>query len=259
MRFSNKVCIVTGSARGLGKAMAERLASEGGIMVLADVDGEFLDETVKQFQIKGYQAEGYIIDLTNVSEIDQMIDYIAQKYGRIDVLVNNAGMQIRKWATEFPEEEFDFLMDLNLKAYFFATRAAARYFKKQGYGAVVCTSSGNSIRPASKRSPYAISKAAVNGLAQALGNELGRFGIRINAVAPGYVMTDMVKQGIKEGIIDIDAIMSVLPMKRLLEPSEIASAVAFLASSDASGINGQTLFVDAGWSANGLPESKDLE
>ena len=258
MRFTGQICIVTGAAQGLGKAMAERIAAEGGTMVLADINADVLDETVKQFQIKGYLAEGYVIDLTNVSEIDAMIDYVADKYGRIDVLVNNAGIQIRKWATDFPEEEFDLLMDLNLKSYFFATRAAARHFKKQGRGVVVCTSSGNSVRPASKRSPYAISKAGVNGLARALGNELGRFGIRVNAVAPGYVMTEMVEKGVAEGIIDLDAIMSILPMKRFLEPSEIASAVAFLASSDASGINGQTLFVDAGWSANGLPEAKDL-
>ncbi|MDC4232474.1 glucose 1-dehydrogenase [Actinomyces sp. B33] len=259
MRFTDKVCIVTGAAQGLGKAMAERLASEGGRMILADINAEALDRTVEEFRAAGYEAEPYVIDLTKVDEIDRMIDSTVDTHGRLDVLVNNAGVQIRKWATDFPEEEYDFLMDLNLKAYYFATRAAARHFKKQGGGVVVCTSSGNSARPTSKRTPYAISKAGVNALVAALGNEMGRFGIRVNAVAPGYVMTDMVKKGIEEGIIDVDAIMSILPNKRFLEASEIAAGVAFLASDDASGITGQTLFIDGGWTANGLPEAKDLD
>ena len=150
-------------------------------------------------------------------------------------------------------------MDINLKSYYFASRAAARYMKQQGGGAIVCTSSANSERFTTKRTPYCISKAAVNGLAAALGNEWGRFNIRVNAVAPGYVYTDMVKQGIAEGIIDEKAGMSVVPLKRYLLPEEIAAAVCFLLSDEASGITGQTLFVDGGWNKNGLPEAKDLE
>lgn len=258
--ISGKIAIVTGSARGLGKAMAIRLLQEGAsTVVFADVNKELLDATVAELKEQGYGADGYVVDLSKVSEIDAMIDYVAEKYGRIDILVNNAGINIRKWATEFPEEDFDLLMGINFKAYYFASRAAARYMKKQGGGAIVCTSSGNSERFTTKRTPYCISKAGVNGIVAALGNELGRFGIRINAVAPGYVLTDMVKHGIEEGIIDQEAIMSVVPLKRFLFAEEIAAAVAFLASDDASAITGQTLFVDGGWNKNGLPEAKDLE
>lgn len=257
--IKGKITLVTGAAKGLGKAMACRLAQEGAVLVVADIDRGTLDATVAELTGSGFSAEGYQVNLCNTSEIDAMIDYVVKTYGRIDILINNAGIQIRKWATEFPEEEYDQLMDINLKAYYFASRAAARYMKLQGGGVIVCTSSANSERFTTKRTPYCISKAAVNALVAALGNEWGRFNIRINAVAPGYVYTDMVGQGIAEGIIDEKAIMSVIPLKRFLGAEEIASAVSFLASDDASAITGQTLFVDGGWNKNGLPEAKDLD
>lgn len=130
--------------------------------------------------------------------------------------------------------------------------------QKQGGGSIVCISSGNSQCFTSQRSAYNISKAAVNGLVATLGVEWARFNIRINAVAPGYVMTEMIQKGINEGIIDIDNIMKVIPMKRLLMPEEIGNSVVFLASDEASGITGQTLFTDGGWSKAGLPEEKDM-
>lgn len=256
--LKGRISIVTGGARGLGKAMAERLGKEGATVVIADIDVPSMEKTVAEMNEAGYPTEGYRIDLTKTEEIDAMIDHVAKKYGRIDILVNNAGINIRQWATEYKEEDYDFLMDLNLKSYYFASRAAARYMKQQGGGAIVCTSSGNSERFTTKRTPYCISKAAVNGLVAAFGNEWGRFNIRINAVAPGYIYTDMVRQGIAEGIIDEKAIMSVLPNKRFLAAEEIANAVVFLASDEASGINAQTLFVDGGWNKNGLPEAKDM-
>jgi len=256
--LKGRISIVTGGARGLGKAMAERLGKEGATVVIADIDVPSMEKTVAEMNEAGYPTEGYRIDLTKTEEIDAMIDHVAKKYGRIDILINNAGINIRQWATEYKEEDYDFLMDLNLKSYYFASRAAARYMKQQGGGAIVCTSSGNSERFTTKRTPYCISKAAVNGLVAAFGNEWGRFNIRINAVAPGYIYTDMVRQGIAEGIIDEKAIMSVLPNKRFLAAEEIANAVVFLASDEASGINAQTLFVDGGWNKNGLPEAKDM-
>lgn len=258
-KLDGRIAIVTGGARGLGQAMAERLGKEGATVIIADIDTESMEKTVAAMNAAGSKAEGYQIDLTKTSEIDVMIDKVVADHGRIDILINNAGINIRQWATEYKEEDYDFLMALNLKSYYFASRAAARYFKKQGGGVIVCTSSGNSERFTTKRTPYCISKAAVNGLVAALGNELGRFNIRVNAVAPGYIYTDMVRQGIAEGIIDEQAIMSVLPNKRFLEASEIANAVVFLASDEASGINAQTLFVDGGWNKNGLPEAKDYK
>jgi NAD(P)-dependent dehydrogenase (short-subunit alcohol dehydrogenase family) len=188
-----------------------------------------------------------------------MIRSVYEKYGKLDILVNNVGVQIRDWATELKEEDWDKLMDIDLKSYYFASRAAAHIMQKNGRGAIVCISSANSERFTSKRTPYCIAKTAVNGLVAALGNELGRFGIRVNGVAPGYVMTDMALSAIKEGVLSEEIVISVTPLKRFILQEEIASAVCFLASDEASGITGQTLFVDGGWNKNGLPEPKDME
>ena len=248
--ISGKTAIVTGGARGIGKGICERLSAEGARLIIADIDSFAALETAAALGAEAYEA-----DLCSVPAIDAMMRYVFETYGSIDILVNNAGVQIREWAMDFDEAKFDFLMDLNLKAYFFASRSAARYMKQQAQGgSIVCISSTNSTAFTSRRGPYNISKAAVNGLVGTLGVEWGRYNIRINAVAPGYVLTDMVQKGISEGIIDMETNFKVIPMKRLLSTAEIASGVCFLASSDASGITGQTLFIDGGWSRCGLPE-----
>ena len=257
--LKEKVTIVTGAGNGIGRGIALRLAQEGAILVVADIDMNGAEETVRLIQEAGGKAEARKVDLRSVAQIDALIQGVHDTYGAIHILVNNAGIQIREWATDFPEEKFDFLMDLNMKAYYFTSRAAARFMKGQeDGGSIVCISSANSECFTTRRSPYNISKAAVNGMVGTLGVEWGRFGIRINAVAPGYVMTDMVRKGIAEGIIDIDTNLKVIPMKRLLTTEEIGNAVCFLASQEASGITGQTLFVDGGRSRCGLPEEKDI-
>jgi len=252
--IKDKVAIVTGGAKGIGWGICQRLAVEGAKIIVADIDIPGAAEAAEKLRQSGVAAEGYGVDLRKVEEIDRMMDYVYEKYGSIDILINNAGVQIREWATDFEEEKFDLLMDLNLKAYYFAARAAARYMKQQGGGSIVCISSANSTCYTSRRSPYNISKAAVNGLVGTLAVEWGRFNIRINAVAPGYVLTDMVKKGVEEGIIDMDTNFKVIPMKRFITLEEIGNGVCFLASDEAGGVTGQTLFIDGGWSCCGLPE-----
>lgn len=253
-----KTAVVTGGSRGLGKAIAAKLLEEGMTVVIADILEPELTATVEEFSERGFKADGFVADLGVVADINKLVDYAVRKYGTLDVLVNNAGIQIRKPAVEFEEADWDRLIGINLKAFYFAATAAARVMIPKGRGSIVCISSANSTEFTSKRSLYNISKAAVNGLVGTLGVEWARYGIRINAVAPGYVETDMVKQGIRDGIINLDEILTVLPIKRMIKPEEIAAAVAFLASDAASGVVGQTLFVDGGWSKNGLPEKKEL-
>lgn len=257
--IKGKTAIVTGGARGIGKGICERLSAEGARLLIVDIDEGEAGKTAESLRRTGAEAEAFAADLRNVSEIDAMVSFTRDKFGSVDILVNNAGVQIREWATEFDEEKYDLLMNLNLKSYYFASRAAARCMKSQkDGGAIVCVSSANSERFTSRRSPYNISKAGVNALVGTLAVEWGRFGIRINAVAPGYVMTDMIKKGIAEGIIDMESNYGVIPMKRLLRVDEISSGVCFLASDEASGITGQTLFIDGGWSRCGLPEQTEL-
>ncbi len=256
--IKDKVTIVTGGAQGIGKGIATCFAKQGAILIIADINKDTAEATAQELRSDyGVNAQPYEINLCENDEIEAMMEYVSKTYGRIDILVNNAGVQIREWATDFPVDKLDFLMDLNLRAYYLCSRTAARYMKEQKDGRIVCISSGNSECFTSKRSPYNISKAAINGLVGTLGVEWGRFGIRINAVAPGYVMTDMVKAGIEEGNIVPENIMKVVPMKRFLEVEEIGNAVVFLASDESSGITGQTLFVDGGWNKCGLPEGQD--
>lgn len=259
MSLTGKTAIVTGGSRGIGKAVCLELARRGCNIVLSFAGNTAAaDQTVAECQALGGQALAVQGNVADADAVKALFDAALKQFGAIDILVNNAGIQIRKWATEFPIEEFDKVINVNMRAYYIASRCAARYMQKQGGGSIVCISSGNSQCFTSQRSAYNISKAAVNGLVATLGVEWARFNIRINAVAPGYVMTEMIQKGINEGIIDIDNIMKVIPMKRLLMPEEIGNSVVFLASDEASGITGQTLFTDGGWSKAGLPEEKDM-
>lgn len=141
--LKDKIVLVTGGAKGLGKAMTTRFLQEGATVVIADVDAEASAATVEELGTLG-PIEAYQIDLRDADAIEAMVDYVAEKYGRIDIAVNNAGVQIHGWATEFPLEKFDMMLSLNLRAYYLVARAAARYMKKQGGGSIVCISSGNS-------------------------------------------------------------------------------------------------------------------
>lgn len=257
--MDKKIVVVTGGAKGIGKGIAEKFSKEGFVVIIADIDNIHGERTVEEIIASGGDANFWKVDLTQDEEVDKLFLDVIKNYGKIDVLICNAGVQIREWATDFPMEKFDYLMRLNLRAYYLCSRLAAKYMKVQDNGgAIVCISSVNSVSYHSKRSPYNISKAAINGLVGTLGVEWGRYNVRINAVAPGYVLTELLESGIKEGIIDEKNIMSVIPMKRYIRIEEISNAVYFLASDAASGITGQVLCVDGGWSKNALPEEMEM-
>lgn len=255
-----RVAIVTGGAKGIGRGIVQKFVQENITVIIADMDKEEGKKTEKTFVQQGGKVIFYQIDLRNDNDVERMFEAVIQQYGQLDILVCNAGVQIREWATEFPMEQFDLLMSVNLRAYYLCARSAAKYMKEQEQGgSIVCISSVNSISYHSKRSPYNISKSAINGLVGTLGVEWGRFNVRINAVAPGYVLTELMESGIEEGIIDEKNIMSVIPIKRYIKISEIANAVYFFASMESSAVTGQVLCVDGGWSKNALPEQYDME
>ena len=255
----NKLAVVTGGANGIGLGIVKKFASQGVDVVIADIDKKAGCETVEKLSAKENRVEFYEVDLRDDVQINKMFKDIVEKHGHIDILVCNAGVQIRDWAVDFPVEQFDLLMDINLRAYYLCAREAARYMiNQENGGSIVCISSVNSVSYHSKRSPYNISKAAVNGLVGTLGVEWAKYNVRINAVAPGYVLTELMESGIREGVIDEKNIMSVIPMKRYIKVEEIAESVWFFASEASSAITGQVLFVDGGWSKNALPENRDL-
>jgi len=255
--MSNKVAIVTGGARGIGKAIVKSFVKEGIKVVIADINENKLRKTISELNKDDKKVFPIRTDITKTEDINTMVNYTVNKFGKLDILVNNAGIQIRCPSINFSEQDWDKLMDLNLKATFFCSQAAAKVMVKKGGGSIVNISSGTSINTTPGRAPYCISKAGVNGLTAVLGAEWAKHGIRVNAVAPGWILTDMVKDGIRLGVVSEKEILSITPIGRLASAQEIADAVLYLASEKASYTTGQTLFVDGGWSVLGLPQDID--
>ena len=242
MILKDKIVVVTGAAQGIGKSIAQVLVDKGAYVIVADINEEKGKQTEKELG----NAEFYKIDLTNDDEVESLFEYVHNQYGRIDSLVNDAGIQIREWATDFDLEKFDAVIKLNLRSYYVCSRVAARYMKEQHKGTIVCISSVNGTRYHSKRSAYNISKAGVNGMCGTLAVELGRFGIRVNSVAPGFIYTGMTAASFD--IPDVRAKSETLiPNGRLGMPKDIASVVLFLLSDMSDYVTGTMLFADGGY------------
>lgn len=248
-----KIAVITGGANGIGLGILKHFISNHVYCYIFDKDELALEKAVS---LSPNLIESIKVDLTDDKDVEQAFKVVIKKHNQINYLICNAGIAIRKWAFDFTMNEYDRLMSVNLRAYYLCAKIAAKYmYEQKTRGSIVCISSVNSISYHSKRSLYNISKAAINGMVGTLGVEWARFGIRINAVAPGYVLTDLLKKGIEEGIVDEKNIMSVIPMKRYITIDEIARTVYFLASDESSGITGQVICVDGGWSKNALPEN----
>ena len=253
MKLTGRNAIVTGGARGIGEAITKELVKLGARVVIVDVRPGSAEETAVRFRAGGGEVYGMDLDVTKNEEIEKTFKAAAEKLGSIDILVNNAGIQIRQSSLEFTEENWDKLMDINLKAVFFCAQTAARLMKERKGGCIVNISSGTSVNTTPGRAPYVISKAGVNALTSVLAAEWASSGIRVNAVAPGWIETEMVKEGMRLGVISNNQILSVTPIGRMASPEEIATVVAFLACEEARYVAGQTIFVDGGWTSIGLP------
>ncbi len=262
-QLKDKLVLITGAARGLGYAMAEAFAREGARIIIGDIQAELAKEAAEKIAREfSVQTSSYAMDVTNVEQIKEIFGQIRDQYGKLDVLVNNAGVQIRRASKEFLEKDWDLLMGVNLKGPFFCAQQAA-LLMNQG-GAIVNISSGTSRRATPGRAPYVISKGGINAMTAVLAAEWAedrgeKKAIRVNAVAPGWIATEMVKDGFRSGVVSEKQILSAVPFKRLATPEEIAKAVVFLASDEASYITGQTLFVDGGWTALGMPDMSVYE
>lgn len=245
MRFSGKVAVITGAAQGIGRASAERFLSEGAKVVIADIDKARLEATAREIGTPD-TVLAIVADIARKPDVDGLIVAAVERFGRIDILLNNAGICPVADFLDFTEEQFDRTLDINLRGAFFGTQAAGRQMIAQGEGGVIINmSSINSGLANPACAPYAISKGGLNQVTSTAAVAFAPYGIRVCGVGPGTIATDIIKGAFTDRA-GMNAILSRTPLGRLGEPEEIASVVAFLASDDASYITGETIYPDGG-------------
>ena len=242
-RLKNKVAIITGGANGIGKATAIRFAEEGAALAIWDVNETKGAETVKELQILGAKAQFFEVNTVHLGEVEQAAAAVVAAFGTIDILINNAGITRDASLMKMTEEQFDLVIDVNLKGVFNCTKAVAPYMIEKQYGRIVQASSVVGLYGNYGQTNYVASKSGVIGMTKVWARELGRKGITVNAIAPGFIATEMVLT-IPEKVIA--AIQERTPLGRMGMPEEVANAYLFLASDEASFINGVVLSVDGG-------------
>jgi len=241
--LENKIAIITGGTRGIGLAVVRTFLEQGAQVVLFGSRQETVDKTIGELKAidPHFPVTGMAPDLTDYSSVEKAIDQVVEQFGRVDILVNNAGISAREPIYDYKSEDFDRIIDLNVKAVFYCSKAVAPHMRDQGGGVILNTSSMVSIYGQPSGSGYPASKFAVNGLTKSLARELGKDQIRVNAVAPGVTRTDMVA-ALPPAMVE--RISAGIPLGRVGEPQEVANAFLFLASDLASYITGAVISVD---------------
>ena len=241
--LKGKVAIVTGGTRGIGFEIVRKYLANGAKVVLFGSRQETVDKALKKLHEENslWEVEGMCPKLTDAKEVEEAINKVQEKYKKIDILVNNAGISQSTPLYDYTAEEFDKVIDLNIKAVFYAILPTAKIMRKQGGGCIINTSSMVSISGQPAGVGYPASKFAVNGLTISLARELGKDNIRVNAVAPGVTKTDMVAALPEQ---TVQAISARIPLGRTGEPQEVADAFLYLASDMASYVTGEILSVD---------------
>jgi NAD(P)-dependent dehydrogenase (short-subunit alcohol dehydrogenase family) len=252
-RLEGKTAIITGAARGIGFAIAEKFVTEGAYVVIADI----LDEGKESAEKLNGNSEFYKIDLRDHDAIFKMADDIHEKRGHIDVLVNCAGIAVPCPTMQLTEEIMDKVIDINMLAPLWCCVACGRYMRKDGGGSIVNISSGNTRMINVGRTPYGMTKGAINLMTEQLGAEWAIYNIKVNAIAPGWIRTEMVERPLRKGILDEKKIMSVSPIQRFGKPQEIANLATFLACDESDYIVGQIIFADGGWNTGIMPDGLD--
>ena len=242
MEQINRVVLVTGAARGIGKAIADKFIENNDTVILADINSTDLDNALKSYG-KCNNVDGMIMDVTSYSQVHESVSKIINKYGPVDILINNAGITKDAQLINMTEEMFDAVVAVNLKGVFCCTKAVVPDMIKNGYGKIINISSVVAHNGNFGQCNYAAAKAGVIAMTKTWAKELGKKGINVNALAPGYTLTEMVMQ-VPEKILD--GIKDKVPLKRLGKPDEIAEACFYLASEKASFIHGAVINIDGG-------------
>ena len=241
--FEGKVALVTGAARGIGQAIAKKLAGEGADLALCDLKAEWLAETVGLVEALGRKAKCFEVDVSNAAAVDAAVAGVQEGFGRIDILVNNAGITKDTLMIRMSEQDWDAVLSVNLKGTFLFTKTVARPMMKQRSGAIVNVASIIGLIGNAGQCNYAASKAGVIALTKSAAKELATRNVRVNAVAPGFIqtrMTDVLPEDVRKKMLDV------IPMGRFGTPEDVANVVLFLASDASSYMTGQVLTVCGG-------------
>jgi len=243
LKLTGKVALVTGAAQGIGRAIALLLARNGADIVVSDINLEKAEETAKEIRAIGPKAMAVKVDVSNLGDVERMVEGILEKLAKIDILVNNAGITRDKLVLRMTEEDWDAVLGVNLKGTFNCTKAVIRHMAKQRSGKIVNIASVVGEMGNAGQANYSASKAGVIGLTKTIAREYAQRGINVNAIAPGYIetpMTDALPEKVKEEL------KRMIPLERLGRPKDVAEAVLFLVSQSSSYITGQVLNVNGG-------------
>jgi 3-oxoacyl-[acyl-carrier protein] reductase len=243
LKLTGRVALVTGAAQGIGKAVALLLARNGADIVVSDINLEKAEETANEINSIGQKALAVKVDVANWNDVERMVEVILEKFAKIDILVNNAGITRDKLILRMTEEDWDAVLNVNLKGTFHCTKAVVRHMAKQRSGKIVNIASVVGEMGNAGQANYSASKAGVIGLTKTIAREFAQRGININAIAPGYIetpMTEVLPEKAKEEL------KRLIPMERLGKPEDVAEAVLFLVSEESNYITGQVLNVNGG-------------
>jgi NAD(P)-dependent dehydrogenase (short-subunit alcohol dehydrogenase family) len=248
--LEGKIAFVTGAGRGLGRAGALAFAGAGAHLVLVSRTKSQLEETAALVEKLGRKALVATADTRSGAEVEAAVRAAVDAFGRIDILFNNAGTNVRKNVVDMPDEDFHAIMDTNVKGAFLVARAVARQMVVQRSGAIINMSSMSAVSAEPTKAVYAASKGAMALLTRGLALELAPYGIRVNAIAPGYMLTSLVKGGLDADPARKQRVLARIPLARLGEPEEIGGALVFLASDASRYITGASIAIDGGWTAS---------
>ncbi len=243
MDLNGKVAFITGGARGIGKEIAMCYAKNGANLVICDIAEDILDETVSELKEFKIEAEGYLLDVRDLKKCEDVVKKAIDKFGRIDILVNNAGITRDNLLIRMSEDEFDSVIAINLKGVFNCTKIVARIMMRQKSGRIINMASIVGIRGNAGQVNYSASKAGILGLTKSAARELGSRNVTVNAIAPGYIKTEMTEVLPEEVKAQM---LATVPLNRPGTPSDVADAALFLASGYSSYITGQVIVVDGG-------------
>jgi 3-oxoacyl-[acyl-carrier protein] reductase len=248
-RLDGQVALVTGAGRGIGAATALRLAADGARVTLADVDASGAEQVARHVAERGSEALAVACDVSDADAVQAAVDATVERFGRLDILVNNAGVIRDNLLFKMTDQDFDTVIAIHVRGAFLCVRAAQKQMVAQKHGRIISLSSTAALGNRGQTN-YSAAKAALQGMTRTLAIELGPFGITVNAVAPGFIDTDMTRATARRMGVDPEALQQGasqhIPLRRVGQPSEVASVIAFLASEDASYVSGQVIYVAGG-------------